>query len=275
MTQPKGMSKPTAPVRSEPSFNVVVHLRASANSGWGTWVDGRFFPTPIWEQGGVGVYDLQSNPIALRCSPFDAVHFNLPRATLKVFAAENEMPPVETLSFTQGKRNDVLFRLTQFILPWLGDEVRISHLTFDYFALMFCSHVASIYGSVRPMPANRAAGLAPWQMRRISELIENRLDGELRLSALARECGLSTSHFSRSFKKSFGVSVHRFVIERRVERAKLLMRTSGMSLTEIALQSGFSDQTSFCRTFSALVGTPPGRWLNKYRHFAPSRPRNW
>lgn len=271
MTRPEGMSEPTAPVRPEPSFNVVIHLRASADPAWGTWVDGRFFPTPVWEQGGVGVYDLRSNPIALRSSPFDAVHFNLPRATLNAFAAENEMPPIEALSFTQGKRNEVLFRLTQFILPWLGDETRISHLTFDYFALMFCSHVTSVYGNVRSLPADGAARLAPWQMRRITELIENRLGGELRLSALAAECGLSTSHFARSFKKSFGVPVHRFVIERRVERAKLLMKTSTMSLAEIALESGFSDQASFCRTFGAFVGTPPGRWLNEYRLSAPSR----
>ena len=266
MTRPTGMPEPTAPVRPEPSFNVVVHLRASTNPAWGTWVDGRFFPTPVWEQGGVGTYDLQSNPIALRCSPFDAVHFNLPRATLNEFAAENEMRPIESLSFTQGKRNDFLFQLTQFILPWLGDEMRISHLTFDYFALMFCSHVTSVYGSVRSLPANGAARLAPWQMRRVTELIENGLGGELRLPALARQCGLSTSHFSRSFKKSFGVPVHRFVIERRVERAKLLMKTSTMPLTEIALQSGFSDQASFCRTFGALVGTPPRRWMSEYRH---------
>ncbi len=263
---PNGLPHPTAPVRPERGFTVTVHLQASFNQKWGTWVDGKFFPIPIWERGGVGIYDLELNPIALRTSAFDALHFNLPRATLDAFTADNDMPAIQTLSFTQGKRDDVLFRLTKFILPWLGDGTRINHLTFDYFTLMFCSQVISVYGSIRSKSPSHAAGLAPWQVRRLAEVIEDRLGGELRLSALARECGLSISHFSRSFKRSFGVPVYRFVIQRRVERAKLLMKTSTMSLTEVALQSGFSDQASFCRAFSQSAGISPRRWLNEYRH---------
>ena len=55
------------------------------------------------------------------------------------------------------------------------------------------------------------------------ELIETNLDGELRLSYLAEECGLSTSYFSRSFKRTFGVPAHRYLMARRVERAKVLL----------------------------------------------------
>jgi len=181
-------------------------------------------------------------------------------------AGNNGVRTIQTLSLTQGKKDDVLFRLTNFVLPWLGDGMRMSDLMFDYFVLMFCSHMASAYGSVRFLPAVQVGGLVPWQMKRLTELIEDRLDGELRLSVLAGECGLSTSHFSRSFKRSFGVPVHRYVMQRRVERAKSLMKNSVMSLTEIALQSGFSDQASFSRTFGGMIGAPPRRWLNEYRH---------
>jgi AraC family transcriptional regulator len=101
------------------------------------------------------------------------------------------------------------------------------------------------------------------------ELIDSNPDGELRLSYLAEECGLSVSYFCRSFKRSFGVPVHRYLIARRVDRAKFLLRSSSAPLSEIALESGFSDQAAFSRTFRAVVGTSPLRWLNEHVHRLP------
>jgi AraC family transcriptional regulator len=266
LSLPNGLPEPTAPVRPERGFTINVHLQQPVCKGWGTWVDGKFCPISHWERGSIGIYDLEANPIALRNSGFDSVHFNLPRRTLDAFAAENGLRTIETLLFTQARKDDVLFRLTNFILPWLGDGTRMSDLLFDYYVMMFCSHMASTYGNIRAFPVKHVGGLAPWQIRRVADLIEERLDAELRLAMLAQECGLSVSHFSRSFKQSFGVSVHRYVIARRVERAKALMLRSGMSLTEIALASGFSDQASLSRTFGGFVGISPRRWLNEYRH---------
>jgi AraC family transcriptional regulator len=107
--------------------------------------------------------------------------------------------------------------------------------------------------------------LAPWQRRRVVELVNAGLHQQLRLSTLAEECRLSMSHFSRSFKQSFGVPAHRYVIHCRVEFAKSLLKSSSTPLAEIALRSGFSDQAAFSRTFGALVGTSPKRWLNEYK----------
>ena len=103
-------------------------------------------------------------------------------------------------------------------------------------------------------------GLAPWQKRRVMELLETRLEQRLHLSMLAGECRLSVSHFARSFKKTYGTPVHRFVILRRVERAKKMLAESSRALPEIALLTGFSDQAAFCRTFGSVVGTTPGRF---------------
>jgi AraC family transcriptional regulator len=264
LTLPYGLPHPAAPVRPERGFTISVHLQQPSCQGWGTWVDGKFMPIDHWEQGGIGIYDLESNPMALRTSAFDSVHFNLPRATLDAFAIDCNLRLIQTLASPEGKRDDVLFGLAKFILPWVGDGVRICGLMFDYYVLMFCSHVATTYGNVKSLPRD-VGGLAQWQKRRVIELIEAELHGELRASVLATECGLSVSQFSRSFKKTFGVPVHRYVIRRRVECAKSLLKSSSMPLAEIALHSGFSDQPAFSRTFSALVGTSPKRWINEYR----------
>ncbi len=171
---------------------------------------------------------------------------------------------VDTLSCPQGTRDDVLLGLARFILPWLGDQAQMCDLTFDYFALMFCSHIVATYGKVR-VPARRVGGLAPWQRRRVLEIVDAGFDQPLRLSTFAEACGLSLSYFNRAFKQSFGVPAHRFVTQRRVDLAKSLMMNSSMSLAEIALRSGFCDQPAFSRTFAAVVGKSPKRWLNEYR----------
>jgi AraC-like DNA-binding protein len=205
----------------------------------------------------------------VRPTGFDAVHFNLPRKTLDAFTDDNEMHRISGLPCTQGIRDDVLLQLTRFALPWLGDERRVCSLMFDYFVWMFCSHIVASYGEVQPTKTFHLGGLASWQKRHLMELIDGNLDGELRLSYLAEECGLSVSYFCRSFKRSFGIPVHRYLIARRVDRAKFLLRSSSAQLSEIALECGFSDQAAFSRTFRAVVGTSPMRWLNEHTHRLP------
>jgi len=265
ITVPSGLSEPAGPVLVERGFTISVHLRQPTCQGWGTWVDGRFLPVDHWQEGGIGIYDLESNPRALRPSGFDSVHFNLPRATLDAFTSDNNVRHFDSLHCPQGKRDDVLCGLAKFIAPWLGEEARICDLAFDYFVLMFCSHVAARYGNAH-LSARAVGGLAPWQRRRVMELVDAELHHALRLSTLAEECGLSVRHFSRSFRQSFGVPAHRYVMQCRVEFAKSLLKSSATPLAEIAVRCGFSDQAAFSRTFGALVGTSPKRWRNEYKN---------
>jgi AraC family transcriptional regulator len=271
ITVPKGLSEPATPGRLERAFTIGVHLRQQPETKkWGTWVDGKFLPIRNCERGAVGIYDLEASPIAVRPTGFDSVHFNLPRRTLDAFTDHNELHRIGEVPCTQGIRDDVMLQLARFALPWLGDERRVCSLMFDYFVWMFCSHITASYGQAGPTRTNYPGGLAPWQKRRLMELIDSNLDGKLRLAYLAEECGLSVSHFCRSFKRSFGLPVHRYVITRRVERAKFLLRSSSAPLSEIALESGFADQAAFSRSFRAVVGTSPMRWLNEQMHRLPA-----
>jgi AraC family transcriptional regulator len=91
-------------------------------------------------------------------------------------------------------------------------------------------------------------------------MIRQKLDGDIHLADLAGECGLSVSHFTRAFRKSFGMSPYRWLLERRIDRAKSLLATGDLPLADIALQAGFSDQTTFTRAFGRIVGDSPARW---------------
>ena len=91
-------------------------------------------------------------------------------------------------------------------------------------------------------------------------MLDANLDGKLPLSQLAEKCGLSTRHFARAFRQSTGVPPHRWLLSRRVDRAKDLLRDPALSLAEVALACGFADQSHFTRMFTTLVGLSPGLW---------------
>jgi AraC-like DNA-binding protein len=89
----------------------------------------------------------------------------------------------------------------------------------------------------------------------------------VKLSEFARECGLSVRHFARSFKISFGVSVHQWIIAQRVERSKDLLLRANISLVEVAFLADFCDQAAFNRAFGKFTGQTPGRWRGAVKDF--------
>jgi AraC-like DNA-binding protein len=125
----------------------------------------------------------------------------------------------------------VLSQLTKSILPHIGREGSPSPLSADYLQLLLGADLLQRYGQLQRPPRRTHAGLGPRQQRRALELLEENLGGRVRLSDLAHECGLSISHFGRSFKVSFGMSAHRWLVHRRVERTKALMTQTNHSPT--------------------------------------------
>jgi AraC-like DNA-binding protein len=156
--------------------------------------------------------------------------------------------------------------MTQLVLPSLQGPHRFCELFLDYFRLLFCAHIARTYAPSFEVIKRFSGGLAPWQRRRVTELFREHLEGTFRLTTLADECGLSVSHFARSFRRTFGRSAHQYLILQRIEKAKALLSTSMCALSQAALEAGFSDQAAFSRTFKAVVGTPPGQWRREVSH---------
>src|SRR5512134_2229802 len=75
---------------------------------------------------------------------------------------------------------------------------------------------------------------------------------------LASVSGVSEAHFARSFKDAFGVPPHRYLLTRRIERAKALLRDTELSITDIAFQTGWQSLGTFGRIFRDITGENPG-----------------
>jgi AraC family transcriptional regulator len=103
-------------------------------------------------------------------------------------------------------------------------------------------------------------GLSRERRQRVCDYIEAHLDDRLTLAELAEVACLSPCHFSRSFKQAVGVGPQRYVMERRIERAKVLMRRTRQPLASIALEVGFADQSHLTAIFRREIGMTPGRF---------------
>jgi AraC-like DNA-binding protein len=108
-------------------------------------------------------------------------------------------------------------------------------------------------------------GLAPRVVHSIAEYIDSRLSENVSLDAMAEMAGLSVFHFARAFRQSFGIPPHGYLLSRRIERAHYLLRQTELSLSEIALATGFSDQSHLARCFRRLTGMTPStaRWSRR------------
>jgi AraC-like DNA-binding protein len=108
--------------------------------------------------------------------------------------------------------------------------------------------------------SNGRSGLAPWQKRKIDRYVRENLDRSLQRDELAAYVSLSTCHFSRAFKETFGESPHTYIVRLRLERAQELMLSTDNSLSQIALACGFADQSHFTKAFRRSMGETPNAW---------------
>jgi AraC family transcriptional regulator len=106
-------------------------------------------------------------------------------------------------------------------------------------------------------------GLDRRRLFRMLDYIEANLEGDLTIDTMASVACLSRYHFSRAFKKAVGQSPHRYVSDRRLERAKALLSNSDRSLVNIALALDFSSQANFTRAFTKATGQAPGQFRER------------
>jgi AraC family transcriptional regulator len=261
MRMPNGFPGPTPHIPPEEAFSVSVHLRRPDNiKGWGTWIAGRFHPVTEWGTGGIQIFDMESEPVALRTSGFDSVHVYIPRFVLNRFSDEDGLTRIRDLHCIAGTRDDLILHWARMMLPFTDRPLQFPRLVIDEMIMVFCAHLAGTYQDRNNPPEVVTGGLAVWQQNRAIELLNEHLDGDITLSVLAAECRLSPGRFMRAFKTSFGVPVRRYLLHRRIRAAESLLLYSDRSLLEIALETGFTDQPAFTRSFREIVGTSPGNW---------------
>lgn len=154
------------------------------------------------------------------------------------------------MDHSPGNVIDATERLAEALPGFLADWTGAWHCR-------VCGHAPS-HAAASPMRAPRPrGGLAAGTLRRIGEHIERELSNPISLHDLALAAGLSDCHFARAFKQSVGLPPHRYLMDRRIEKATALIRGTDRPLSQIALEAGFCDQSHFSRSIARATGQTP------------------
>jgi AraC-like DNA-binding protein len=212
--------------------------------------------------GQILISDMRREPRVLMDRPYHSILFYLPRMAIDVLTDQADMPRIDELQYEPGVgiSDETIKHLGLSLMPAFRAPDQASRLFLDYVTLAFASHTAQKYGGISTLSKPLKGGLAAWQERLSKELIADNLAGAISLSEIAKTCGLSAGHFSRAFRKSTGLAPHAWLLQARVDTAKVMLRDRDASLSAIAHSCGFVDRSHFTRVFTRLVGLSPRAW---------------
>jgi AraC-like DNA-binding protein len=251
---------PSASQVREDAFLVTLPLRDYPAHQY--WEDGKPAPASSLRAGDTVLIDMKRDPVFLINQSFHSVHFYFPRSALDVLADNAGVSRVDELRYNPGVGEDdpVIRGLTQALLPAFQQPENANRLFVEQIIMAVGIHTLTTYGGMTAEPAPRRGGLAVWQLKRAKEMLAAGLHGGTPLTGLAKECGLSPSHFARAFRQSAGCSPHQWLLKLRLDTAKSFLRNRALSLSEVAAACGFADQSHFTHVFTRHVGVSPGAW---------------
>jgi AraC family transcriptional regulator len=231
------------------------------------WCDERHIRRGNIPVGGLAIVDQRHSWVADVTEPFESVHVFIPQRALDELTDELRAPRVEALvcPVQSPQLDPVMLHLGQALQAGLARPTEASTLFAEHVFAAMCVHLAETYGGVTAPQDKAFGGLAPWQERRAKAMLLDDLQADCSLSELAEACGMSVRHLGRAFKATTGLPPHRWLLRRRVDRAKELLERTDQSLTAVALACGFADQSHLTRVFQALAGSSPGAWRRQRR----------
>jgi AraC family transcriptional regulator len=112
--------------------------------------------------------------------------------------------------------------------------------------------------------SDRRLGLTKRQLAQVTDFMRDNVDQPIRLSDLAKLANLSSSQFGRAFRVSTGTTPHKWFLDARIERAKAMLVDPHRNLVDIALETGFSEQSHFNRAFRTATGETPNAWRREH-----------
>lgn len=116
------------------------------------------------------------------------------------------------------------------------------------------------HSEINESPAASRGGLPPHQLTKAKAFFEERLGEDVTLDDVARHIGVSPRHFARAFRQSVGLPPHQWLLRRRIERARELLKSSDSPIAQVAVICGFADQSHFTSTFRRSTGVTPARY---------------
>jgi AraC family transcriptional regulator len=125
-------------------------------------------------------------------------------------------------------------------------------------------HLLRNYSGLMTQPKLETGSLDGLMLKQLKDFIEENLAEDLTIAKLATVAHISPFHFAREFKAATGQSPHRYVTQQRIERAKMLLSVTRLSVSEVAYRVGFSNQSHFTAQFRKATETTPKGYRDRF-----------
>ena len=229
------------------------------------WKDGKTFKTHRYETG-----DLWVNPAGVPFSHRIHGHNQFVLLTLnpeKIPELLPDQPLLERQVFrrqhrSQDKHLQVLLQALLIEAEMGGPNGR---LYADTLTTALAVHFVNHYSLESPVDFPRLQTIERQRLGRVVDYIESHLTEDVSLADLALEAGLSKFHFSRLFKDALGLTPHKYVLKRRIEKATYLLKQGDLAIAQVAHLFGFTDQSHFTRVFKQMKGVTPKSFIKSLR----------
>lgn len=218
--------------------------------------EGDLFLTP----GGGDPYELRWH--SQSHEPIQALHLHL-SADLFARSAEHVAdrdPARLMLKELSGFQDPLLAQMGLALRRELEQLTPGGQLYAETAAQMLAVHLLTHYLTTDITVKPSLRRLTPRQLKRVTEYILAHLAQPISLELLARQVGYSPYHFAQLFRETTGVTPHQFVLSKRLEQARQLLKTTDLPLSQVALDVGFQSQSHFTHTFKSHLGVTPRQY---------------
>lgn len=206
--------------------------------------------------GGIQIVPVKTESTWRHREEVNNIHVHLSPDLLNRVAAELKRPHLEILDHWNIS-DPRIEHISLALLAELAAGGPSGRLYGEGLATALAAHLIQSYSSTPQSAPELHSGLPDPLFKRLVTMIEDRLHEDLGLADLAGEARLSQSHFSSLFRQTTGISPHRYIVRRRVERALSLLQSTSLPPSDIAAAVGFYDQSHLIRHMRHLLGVTP------------------
>jgi len=194
----------------------------------------------------------------------DELHLCLAPQVLDAVAAEVSGRPTELVS-SISLRDPWIFQIAVRLMTEVQSPGGSTRLFGDLMAQALALQLLRGHSPAAPVRAIERTDLSRASLQRVLDAIEGGLSGSLSLADIATAASVSPFRLSHGFKREMGVSLHQYVLRRRIEHAKVLLRTSDEPIAQIAAAVGFASQSHFTTVFKRFAGLTPRLYRCDFR----------
>jgi AraC family transcriptional regulator len=221
------------------------------------WKDGKAWREAMWNPGEFHLVTHGQRNTPRWLKTFDAISLVLdPQFVAQVVKAGTAADSVE-FAAQRWAYDATVARYAEAFRRELTGETGYGPLYADTLTIGYTLHLLSKYAIAKPKVPLPRGKLNSFQLRRAIEFIQAHLVENVSLLAMAEQANVSAFHFARQFRATVGLPPHQFVLRQRIQRSLGLIKAGKLPLAQIAVESGFHDQSHFTHAFRKVLRVTP------------------